>query len=193
MKFREGFVSNSSTTSFMVAIPESVSKSDEPYIALFEKIVEKLKVEDSDFGYGFVIPKDLIKDYDEKIKNCGDEIKLYEHFYNQVAEFMGNKTHQSAVQLFLDIVEKSKGLEYLRHFTPKKQLSELQSDTQDYIKDLNKKIIDLEKKREQVIISSKDAKYIMTFKMDHWRSDLDGVLVSLIDAGLVKLVRREDT
>jgi hypothetical protein len=193
MKIRFGFVSNSSSTSFVVAIPEYVSKDDEPYIKLFEKIVDKLKAEDSDFGYGFVLPKDLIDDYDQKISDIKKELGQYEHFYNQIATYMADKKAQSAVQLYLDIVEKSRGIDYLKHHVPKKHLSELQNDTQKFIKDLNEELSIFEKEREQVILNSKDAKYIMTFKVDNWKSDIETALVTMIDHGIVKLVRREDS
>lgn len=193
MKVREGFVSNSSSTSFVVAIPAHVSKEEEPLIAIFEKIVDKLKKEDSDFGYGFVLVDDMVKEYDEKINDCISERTQYEYFYNQISEFMRNKASQAAVQLYLDIVAKSKSFDHLKYHTPKKHMSELQSDTQYSIKELNDKIKRLGEEKQQVIERGKDAKYIMSFTLDHWASDIEEVLKIMIEKDIVKLVRRIDT
>jgi hypothetical protein len=194
MKMRMGFVSNSSSTSFVVAIPEHVSKDDEPYIQLFEKIVSQLKAKDDEFGYGFMKLQDLIENYDDSISKCKLELKEYERFYNQVAEFMHNKSHQAAVQLFLDIVEKERGIEYLKHYVPKKQLSEIQSDIQKYIIDTTKKLNALETEKEQVVLNSEGAKYILSFTLDqNWTSHIEDALKTLIEHGVAKLVKRTDS
>lgn len=194
MKTRTGFISNSSSTSFVVAIPAHVSKEEEPLIEIFEKIVDKLKAQDSDFGYGFVLVNDMIKEYDDKISELVGEREHYQNFYNQVSEFMRNKASQAAVQLFLDIVEKSKAFNYLKHgATPKKHLSELQSDTQKMIQDINEKIKGLSEEKQQVIERGRDAKYIMSFTLDHWASDIEQVLEIMIEKDIVKLVKKEST
>ena len=194
MKVREGFVSNSSSTSFVVAIPLNVSKEEQPLIDIFEKIVDKLKAENSHFGGGFVLVEDMLKDYDERINDLVTEREHYQYFYNQVSEFMRNKASQAAVQLFLDIVRKSEAFAYLKYgSTPTKQMSELQHDTQEQIKKINEDIEKLKKERQQVIDNGMDSKYIMSFKLDHWCSDVEKVLEIMIEKGIVRLVRKVST
>lgn len=202
MKVREGFVSNSSSTSFMIAVPKTVNKNDEPYLKLFEQIVEKLQTEDKQkyFNGKFINISEFKKSIKESINDQQNEILALEHYYNQIASFMADKNKMNAVNLFFTIVQggRQEGfhevLWRVKYPTKKdKPLSELQSDIQEAIKERQKKIADLTVELDSVEKYG-DSKYMMTFNLEHhFKTNVEEALENLIDAGIVKLVKRVDS
>ena len=81
MKVRNGFVSNSSSSSFIVAVPDNLSEYENNYLELFRHIFNTLKDDKyhdmNIVGYDFIVEgiEDDIKNLEEQIKTTRKKLK----------------------------------------------------------------------------------------------------------------------
>lgn len=196
MKTRNGFVSNSSTSSFLIAVPRDVPEYYVEYLKLFEKIFSEFK-EDKYRECCIVDYDTYISNINSDIKELEEEYESYIKTYNRVAEFMGNRTKQAAVDQFIKIgiadkhMKESKyGLKYCGFIEKVRPMNEIQADLQNKMKKL-KSEIDEYKSEIDIITPYKDAKYICKFNVDANGGSCDSnVMERIIDSGIVKLIKK---
>ena len=200
MKIRCGFVSNSSSSSYLISVPNTVSNYDEYFIKLFGRCFDNL-AHNTTYEASVVSYDDLVEQIKMKIDDNEQEYIRIKKIYNRISEFMANKSKQSAVDQFIKIVkydvalgrDENCKLRWLDHIDTMRPLNVIQHDYDERMKSV---MSDIKKLQEELknIEMYKDSKYLCKFNLDHHgMCSEEKVIKDLIERGIVNKISMEST
>jgi DNA repair exonuclease SbcCD ATPase subunit len=201
MKIRNGFVSNSSSSSFIVAVPDNLSEYENNYLELFRHIFNTLK-DNEHYDMRILEYKYVVEDIEDEIKNLEEQIQIYTKAYNQFTNFIANKKNEVIIEEFLKVLNNfkeasnSEKIKFHYYFDScdkmkKSHLSACLNAIQEQINDRREKIEALKVKLATVKEHAKDCKSIATFTLScNGETQLGRALEYLIEHKILKVISK---
>jgi predicted RNase H-like nuclease (RuvC/YqgF family) len=205
MKIRNGFVSNSSTSSFLLAIPNDMDECDHCGFGtkmFFSVLIDTLNAYRSKTKYSLQSSyEDYLNKIQTDLKEIREDIKESERQYQKMKSMIDTgeiKTSLIKVSKFYDTIRILQNSD-LRSL---KQMMECVRtiNIKDELKSFKNKIDNLKHSKKELeenlsmVKSLKNIKEIIEINMDcSWRSDVENRIALLAEKGIVKVLKEDMT
>lgn len=200
MKIRNGFVSNSSSSSFIVAIPDDVKTEDKALLDLFTSVLDETGLFNHPDTF-LELPEDIINKTKKTIDEVEKDIYFLEDYIDELNDFL-NEENSAIIDKYFEILS-DQGMTtdtwQLRSARDRKNNNQKWRSFkgqgvepyQRRLTDYKKKLEDMKKELELYEQVEDGYDYIAKFKIDNWASTMEKRLQALIDYGVVKLLSKE--
>ena len=194
MKTRSGFVSNSSSSSFLIGIPKNTNEQDKLLLEVFSVLTDKYDEDKKESLSIYASKKDYLN-YRESYIQEKKEANTKALAAIELLKTIKNKPEaQKAISIWKTMCSKASPttkIEYMEYDTV--ILTEEMESFNRLIKRNNDRIKELEDEIKLINDSDIDDKIVNLTVDQHWKSNIEKALVLLIEKGPVKLLKRIDT
>ncbi|MCK9428946.1 MAG: hypothetical protein M0R17_02910 [Candidatus Omnitrophica bacterium] len=190
MKTRHGFVSNSSSSSFILGIPSNIPKEQENLIKIYTdlcQIYNKDKKESI-----FINQNDKIKEIKNKIKEYKKVIKKDENLLNKYNELL-KIPNINEILLMVENTKNSKlDYDYIIHDVEHDEIKYLFTSIKNNI-DYNNNIINELQKELDTLKNIKEDKLVYITVDQHWKTPIEECIIYLAENNVISIISRNDT
>lgn len=196
MKLRAGFVSNSSSTSFLIAVPkEPVNPEHKELLKLYGTLLYKWNEEYPTRSIGILKTDEFLSVLKDDIKQTKLDIKFAEKHKKEVDKFISVESNAAVLNEFFAILQNanSENLRYMR--LGKTYPEKLSAHVSHLSYEIDKKKRTLKNLEDQLELLNdcNDIEYLASYEMDNYECALGEKLKLLADIGVVKIIKKDMT
>ena len=199
MKARNSFVSNSSTTSFLLAICKKIDPKEEVFLNIFEQLISNWDENTGEPTTMHLEPSEYVAKLKEKISEFEKDIAFGKKKLDKVAKILGNNEVLLALDEYqlikYDIsLSHRRGMEEARKKKPKEIFEDATYSYRTEISSLERKMKEAVDELNLIgdISKRNDIKYLCKLKIDNgFNSKIEMQIKTLIDNGVVEVIRKE--
>jgi hypothetical protein len=195
MKIRSGFISNSSSTSYLIAVPAEASEEDTLFIDLFKEIMDKWSEDTQEMTSKRLSPREYIESLNNRVKELQKDKDFLQKEAAELTALSNKEEARKAVSTYIDIVTKRELT------TTRNRRSDIYIGLDDSLKtDIERVTQEIEtvnrrieaaQEELSIIKENATAKEIIGFEIDNWFSDAEKRMIIIIEKGPLKLIKKK--